>query len=129
MIRIAGVIIPENKQIPFALSIIKGIGPTQARAIADALSIPRTTKIGSLDEEKLNEIRVYITANYVTEGDLVRDTKSNIKRLKDINSWRGLRHKAGLPARGQTTKNNNRTVRGNKRMTAGSGRAKSASKT
>jgi small subunit ribosomal protein S13 len=82
-----------------------------------------------LDEEKLNEVRTYITANYVTEGDLIRDVKSNIKRLKDIASWRGLRHKAGLPVRGQTTKNNNRTVRGNKRNTAGSGRAKAASKT
>ena len=129
MIRIAGVIIPENKQFTFAISIVKGVGPTQAKKIADALNIPRNTKMRELDEEKLNEVRTYITANYVTEGDLVRDIKSNIKRLKDIASWRGLRHKAGLPVHGQTTKNNNRTVRGNKRNTAGSGRAKAASKT
>ncbi len=129
MIRIAGVIIPEDKQFLFAITNIKGVGPTTAKKISDALGIPRTTKMKELDEEKINEIRVHITANYVTEGDLVRDVKSNIKRLKDISSWRGLRHKAGLPVRGQSTKNNNRTIRGNKRMTAGSGRAKSASKT
>ena len=129
MIRIAGVIIPEDKQFVFAISIVKGVGPTQAKKIADALSIPRNIKMKELDEEKLNEVRNYIAANYVTEGDLSRDIRSNIKRLKDISSWRGLRHKAGLPVRGQTTKNNNRTVRGNKRMTAGSGRAKAASKT
>lgn len=129
MIRIAGVNIPEDKQFPFALSIIKGIGPTQARKIADALKITYSTKISALTEDQINEVRNYITANYVVEGDLMRDVRSSIKRLKDINSWRGLRHKAGLPTRGQSSKNNNRTVRGNKRMTAGSGKAKAASKT
>ncbi|GAB4144109.1 MAG: 30S ribosomal protein S13 [Patescibacteria group bacterium] len=129
MIRIAGVTVPDDKWFPYALSVIKGIGPSNARKIADALGINYRTKMKDLSEDKINEVRTYITENYVVEGDLIRDTKANIKRLKDISAWRGLRHKAGLPVRGQTTKNNNRTIRGNKRITAGSGRAKSASKT
>lgn len=129
MIRIAGVNVDDHKWFAYAITAIKGIGPTSARKIAADLKIPLRTKLKDLSEDRLTEVRNLITNSYVVEGDLVREVRSNIKRLKDINSWKGLRHKAGLPTRGQSTKNNNRTVRGNRRITAGSGRSKSASKT
>ena len=129
MIRIAGVNIPENMKFRFGLSLIKGIGSSNVLKMTTALKIDPMIRISELSEDQLTEIRVYITANYVTEGDLLREERSNIKRYIDTNSWKGLRHKSKLPVRGQSTKNNNRTVRGNKRVTAGSGKAKSASKT
>jgi small subunit ribosomal protein S13 len=129
MIRISGVNIDDRKKFRFGISIIKGIGPSNAVQIAKDLKFDPQIIISKLSEDQLTQIRNYITENFVVEGDLVREEKTNIKRQKDIASWRGLRHKAGLPVRGQTTKNNNRTVRGNKRITAGSGKAKAASKT
>jgi small subunit ribosomal protein S13 len=129
MIRIAGVNVKGDKQARFALTPIKGIGPTTVKVILNKLEIPFDTKLDDLDEKVIVKLRLEIEGNHMIESDLRRFNNANIKRLIDINSHRGLRHKAGLPTRGQTTKTNSRTVRGNKRGTGGSGKAKSASKT
>jgi small subunit ribosomal protein S13 len=129
MIRIAGVNIKGDKQAKFALTPIKGIGPTNVKVILKKMGISLETKLDDLDEQAIVSLRSEIESNYLIEADLRRFNNANIKRLIDINSHRGLRHKAGLPVRGQTTKTNSRTVRGNKRGAAASGRAKSASKT
>jgi small subunit ribosomal protein S13 len=130
MIRIAGVNIREDKHAKFALTPIKGIGPTNVKIILKKLDIALDTKLGTLDEQTIVKLRSEIEGGgWLIEADLRRFNTANIKRLIDINCHRGLRHKAGLPVRGQTTKTNSRTARGNKRGTGGSGRAKSASKT
>jgi small subunit ribosomal protein S13 len=130
MIRIAGVNISETKQARFALTPIKGIGPSNVKVILTKLEIPFDAKLGTLDEQTIVKLRSHIeTQSGLIEADLRRFNNSNIKRLIDINSHRGRRHKAGLPVRGQTTKTNSRTIRGNKRLTGGSGKTKSAAKT
>jgi small subunit ribosomal protein S13 len=129
MIRIAGVNIKGDKQAKFALTPIKGIGPTNVKVILKKMGISLETKLDDLDEQQIVSLRSEIESNYLIEADLRRFNNANIKRLIDINSHRGLRHKAGLPVRGQTTKTNSRTVRGNKKGAAASGRAKAASKT
>jgi small subunit ribosomal protein S13 len=129
MIRIAGVTLKENKQARFALTPIKGVGKNNVKKILLELKIKPTDTLGSLEEPKIISLRNYIETNFIVESDLRRQQQSNIKRLVDINSWKGKRHKSGLPVRGQTTRTNSRTRRGNVRKTAGSGRAKAASKT
>lgn len=129
MIRIAGVNLDPKKQTRFAITSIKGIGKSNVKVVLDELGIDPKVKLGDLDEKALVKMRSHIEDNYIVEADLVREIKANIKRYKDTKSYRGLRHAAGMPVRGQRTKTNSRTVRGNKRMTAGSGRAGAAQKT
>ncbi|PIT94440.1 30S ribosomal protein S13 [Candidatus Falkowbacteria bacterium CG10_big_fil_rev_8_21_14_0_10_39_9] len=128
-VRIAGVTIPTEKRVVIALTYIFGIGNTKAAKILASAKINPSTRVNDLSDEEVNKIREIIEKHNLVEGDLRRDTASNIKRLKEIGSLRGSRHAKNLPARGQRTKTNSRTVRGNKRVTMGSGRAKSAQKT
>lgn len=129
MLRIAGVIIPENKKIIVSLAYIYGIGQSLARKIVSNLKIDASKKTSELTEEEANKLRDFIEKNYKIEGGLKREIQSNIKRLKEIGSYRGSRHSRGLPVRGQRTKTNSRTRRGNVRKTVGSGRKKSSEKT
>jgi len=122
MPRIAGVNIPDNKRIEVGLTYIYGIGKSLSRKILNQLKINPNKKGGDLSAEEVNELKEIIEKNYKVEGELRREIMMNIKRLKDINCWRGLRHLRGLPVRGQTTRTNSRTVRGNVRRTMGSGR-------
>ena len=129
MPRIAGVNIPENKRIEISLSYIYGIGPSLARKILDLMKIDANKKASELSPKEVNDLKDYIEKNYKIEGDLRRQIMINVKRLKDVGAWRGLRHIKGLPVRGQRTKTNNRTVRGNVRKTMGSGRKPAATPT
>ena len=122
MSRIAGVNIPENKQIETALTYIYGIGRSLSKKILAETKINPQIKAVKLTPNEVNILKEAIEKNYKIEGELRREQMMNIKRLKDIGSWRGIRHIKGLPARGQRTKTNNRTVRGNVRKTVGSGR-------
>jgi len=129
MPRIAGVVIPDNKQIETALTYIHGIGRSLSKKIiADTKIDPRTRAV-KLTPQELGQLKDIIEKNYKIEGDLRREKMMAIKRLKDIGSWRGLRHIKGLPVRGQRTKTNTRTVRGNVRKTVGSGRKPPAEST
>ena len=123
MIRIAGVNVDSNKHARFALTVVKGIGKTNVKELLLKLNIGFDTKLDDLSEDQLVLLRNQVDT-YLIEADLKRFNQTNIKRLIDINSHRGLRHKANLPVRGQTTKTNSRTVRGNKRLTGGSGKIK-----
>jgi small subunit ribosomal protein S13 len=128
-VRIAGVNIPNNKRVEIALTYIYGIGlPLSQKILAD-LKINPDIRVNDLTDEQTNSLRNKIEKNYPVEGDLKREVISNIKRLKDIKCYRGTRHSKGLPARGQRTKTNNRTVRGNVRKTTGSGRKDASQKT
>ena len=122
MPRIAGVNIPEQKQIETALTYIYGIGRSLSRKILIETKINPQTKAAQLSAVEVNKLKELIEKNYKIEGELRREKMMNIKRLKDIGSWRGIRHIKGLPVRGQRTKTNTRTVRGNVRKTVGSGR-------
>lgn len=122
MPRIAGVNIPENKRIEISLTYIYGIGRPLSKKILNELNIGLDKKAQDLTPKELNDLKELIEKNYKIEGDLRRQIMINIKRLKDIGAWRGLRHIKGLPVRGQRTKTNTRTVRGNVRKTMGSGR-------
>ncbi len=128
MARIAGVVIPTEKQVQVALTYIYGIGPKTARDILAAAKIKPTTRVKDLTEAEERTLRDVIDNQYVTEGDLGRLVANNIKRLKDINAYRGLRHKAGLPTRGQRTRTNARTRKG-KAVAVGGSQPKAASKT
>lgn len=128
-VRIAGVILPNNKRIEIALMYLYGIGKTLSGRILDELKIDRNTRTQNLTEEQTNKLREFIEKNFRVEGDLKRDILANIKRYKEIGCYRGARHAKGLPARGQRTKTNSRTVRGNVRRTMGSGRRKEGLKT
>lgn len=129
MIRISGVNINDKKQARFALTPIKGVGKSNIKDILEAVKIDPKVKLETLDEKVVVQLRAHIEENYQTEADLTRQHRANIKRLVDINSYRGGRHKKKLPARGQTTRTNSRTVRGNVRQTGASGRAKTGAKT
>ena len=129
MARIAGVNIPTNKRVHIALTYIHGIGPNKAREICKKVEIEAHRRVNDLTEQEVINIRETIDQDHMVEGDLRRDVLANIKRLKEIGSYRGNRHARRLPSRGQRTKTNNRTVRGNVRATAGSGRVKAAAKT
>lgn len=128
MARISGVTIPLEKQVLISLTYIYGIGPTHAKQIVAATKVDPTTRVKDLTEGELDAIRSEIDKNYTVEGDLQRIVTGNIKRLKDIQAYRGVRHKAGLPVRGQRTRTNGRTKRG-KRVAVGGTQKKAASKT
>jgi small subunit ribosomal protein S13 len=127
MPRIAGVNIPENKRIVISLTYIYGIGDALSKKILEEMKIDENKKASDLSAKEVNDLKTLIEKNYKIEGDLRRQIMINIKRLKDVGAWRGLRHIKGLPVRGQRTKTNNRTVRGNVRKTMGSGRKPAAS--
>jgi small subunit ribosomal protein S13 len=129
MPRIAGVNIPENKQIKIGLSYIYGIGPVNSLKVLAMAKIDPTRKSADLNQEEILRLKEIIEKNYKIEGELRREIMMNVKRLKDINCWRGVRHIKGLPVRGQRTKTNNRTIRGNVRKTVGSGRKPAAEPT
>ncbi len=119
--RIAGVTIPDTKQLAYSLPLIFGIGPTRARKILAVAGVPTSKKGNELSSEEEQKIRS-LTEEFTIEGELRREIGQNIKRLKDIRSARGERHSRGLPVRGQRTKTNSRTRRGNVRKTMTSGR-------
>jgi len=129
MPRIAGVNIPENKRIEISLTYIYGIGNSLSKKILKEMNIDINKKASDLSAKEVNDLKSFIEKNYKIEGDLRRQIMINIKRLKDVGAWRGMRHAKGLPVRGQRTKTNNRTVRGNVRKTMGSGRKPSATPT
>ena len=120
--RISGITIPDEKHLSYALTAVYGIGLTRSKNILDELTIEHTTKATDLTTDQENAIREKIEA-FTIEGELKRTVSGNIKRLKDIQSYRGSRHAKGLPARGQNTKSNARTLKGAKK-TMGSGRRK-----
>jgi small subunit ribosomal protein S13 len=128
MARISGVTIPTEKQVQISLTYVYGIGPAFAKQILAAVNVDPTTRVKDLTERELDDIRSEIDKNYTVEGDLQRIVTGNIKRLRDISTYRGIRHKAGLPVRGQRTRTNGRTKRG-KRIAVGGSQPKSASKT
>ncbi|MCH8847378.1 MAG: 30S ribosomal protein S13 [Chloroflexi bacterium] len=119
MARIAGVDVPDNKRVEIALRTIYGIGPTRARHIADQASVSGNPRISELGDAELTRIREIIDRNYMVEGDLRREVNDNIRRLIDIGSYRGIRHRRGLPVHGQRTRTNARTKRGNRKTVAG----------
>ena len=125
--RILGITLPENKRLEFALTAIYGIGNSRAKSILLKTKIDAGVKPKDLTVEQENAIRKLIES-YKIEGDLRREVAGNIKRLKDIKSYRGSRHARHLPTRGQRTKTNSRTVRGNVRKTMGSGKRKEEKK-
>jgi len=129
MARIAGVNIPDEKRLEIALTYIHGIGlPRSKRVLAD-LGMNPDLRTKALGENDINKLKDYIEKNFTIEGELKHQRQMNIRRLKDIACYRGIRHAKGLPVRGQKTKTNTRTVRGNIRKTMGSGRKPSAEKT
>ena len=129
MPRIAGINIPENKRIEIALTYIYGIGRSLSQKILKQANIDFNTRAGKLNAEEVNRLRDIAEKRYKIEGDLQREIMLNIKLMKDIKCYRGIRHIKNLPVRGQHTKTNTRTVRGNVRKTMGSGRKPSAEKT
>jgi small subunit ribosomal protein S13 len=124
MARIAGVVIPPNKRLAIALTYIYGIGQTTAEKIVKASGISPETKAKDLTEAQEKTLRDEVEKKYRVEGELRRERLGNIKRLKEIGCFRGSRHVKGLPARGQRSRTNSRTVRGNVRRTMGSGKRK-----
>ena len=129
MARIAGVTIPDNKRIVISLTYMYGIGRSLSEKIVKEADIDPNKLASSLNPEEFNRIREIIEKQYKVEGDLKREIISSIRRLRDIGSWRGIRHAKRLPVRGQRTKTNNRTIRGNVRKTVGSGKKPPASPT
>lgn len=121
--RISGITIPDNKRLEISLTAVYGVGRPRAKEILQKLSIEEGRRANTLTPEEENAIRKEIEG-FKTEGDLKREVAQSIKRLKDIKAYRGTRHQKHLPARGQRTKTNSRTVRGNVRKTMGSGRRK-----
>lgn len=122
MARIAGVEIPDNKRIVIALTYIHGIGKTLSEEVIKETGIDGSVRTKDLTNDQVNQLRNVISEKHLIEGDLRREVRDNVKRLKDIGTYRGHRHEKNLPARGQTSRVNSRTVRGNKRSTVGSGR-------
>lgn len=128
MARISGVNIPEEKQVQISLTYIYGIGPAFASRILEATKIEPTKRVKDLSEAELTKLREEVDSNYNVEGDLQRMVTNNIKRLKDIQAYRGIRHRNNLPSRGQRTRTNGRTRRG-KRVAVGGSQPKAATKT
>lgn len=128
MARISGVTIPSEKQVQIALTYVYGIGPKSAAGILKAADVELTVRVKDLNDGEISRIQEVINNNYTVEGELQRIVSGNIKRLKDIGAYRGLRHKMSLPSRGQRTKTNARTRRG-KKITVGGTAKKVASKT
>ena len=129
MARIAGVNIPDEKRIEAALPYIYGVGLSLSKKILAATSVNPDKRTKELTETEMNRIREYIEKGYKVEGELRQQVLLNIKRLKETGAYRGIRHIKGLPVRGQRTKTNSRTRRGNVRKTAGSGRKNASEKT
>lgn len=119
MARISGVTIPSEKQVQIALTYVYGVGPKTAGDILAAAKVEPTVRVKDLTDAEISRIQDFINENYTVEGELQRIVAGNIKRLKDINAYRGLRHKASLPSRGQRTKTNARTRRGRKSTVGG----------
>lgn len=128
MARISGVTIPDGKQLHVALTYVYGIGPKTASDIVSAAKVEPTVRVKDLTDAEIGRIQEVINDTYTVEGELQRVVATNIKRLKDINAYRGLRHKQNLPSRGQRTRTNARTRRG-KRSAVGGAQPKAASKT
>jgi small subunit ribosomal protein S13 len=129
MARIAGVNLPVEKRVVIALTYIYGIGRVQAQKIVAQANVSPDTRVKNLPEDEVNRLREIIEKNFKVEGELRREVMMNIKRLKEIGSYRGSRHAKHLPSRGQRTKTNSRSVRGNVRKTMGSGRKAAGQKT
>lgn len=127
--RVSGITIPQNKQVGIALTYIYGIGLTTSKKILSKARIDETLRVKDMSQEQEDMVRSIIEKEFKTEGDLRREIQSNVKRLKDIKSYRGIRHIRHLPVRGQRTKTNSRTVRGNKRNLATSGKKPAGQKT
>jgi small subunit ribosomal protein S13 len=128
MARLSGVTIPDEKQVQISLTYIYGIGLKSSQDILDQAKVEPTVRVKNLNDAELGRIQEIISNNYTIEGELQRIVTGNIKRLRDINAYRGLRHKASLPSRGQRTRTNARTRRGRK-ITVGGTAKKAASKT
>lgn len=127
MPRIVGVNIPENKRMEIALTYIFGIGRSLSKKILAKAEIDSSVKASEITSQQTQRLKKIIESEYKIEGGLKRDIITNIRRLKSVNCWRGSRHIRGLPVRGQNTRTNSRTVRGNVRRTVGSGRRKAPS--
>ena len=128
MARIEGVDLPRNKRAEVGLTYLFGVGPTRSREILAATKISPDTRIKDLTEAEVAAIREFVSKNYKVEGDLRREQQMNIKRLNEIGSYRGLRHRRNLPVRGQRTRTNSRTRKGTKKTVAGRGRRRGAKK-
>lgn len=128
MARIEGVDLPRNKQVAVALTYIYGIGPTRSKHTLTATGIAPDVRVKDLSEAEVQALREYIGSNYRVEGDLRREVQLNIKRLQEIGTYRGLRHRRALPVRGQRTRTNARTRKGKKKTVAGRGRRRGAKK-
>ena len=128
MARIEGVDLPRNKRVEVGLTYLYGIGPTRAHEILTHTKVNPDIRIKDLSEADVAAIREYISKNYAVEGDLRREVQMNIKRLIEIGSYRGLRHRRNLPVNGQRTKTNARTRKGVKKTVAGRGRRRGAKK-
>jgi small subunit ribosomal protein S13 len=128
MARISGVTIPSEKQVHIALTYVYGIGPKTSATILEAARVEPTVRVKNLTDDEVSRIQEFINEKYTVEGELQRIVNGNIKRLKDIGAYRGLRHKQNLPSRGQRTKTNARTRRGRK-LTVGGTAKKTPSKT
>lgn len=128
MARLAGVNIPDNKQVQVALTYIYGIGPKSSDDILTTAKVTPTVRVKDLTDAELSKLQEVVTNNYTVEGELQRVVTGNIKRLKDIKTYRGIRHQASLPTRGQRTRTNARTKRG-KKVTVGGTAKKVAAKT
>ncbi len=129
VVRIAGLTLPANKRVEIALTYLYGIGLTRSKLILDQTKVDPNTRVVKLTEAEAAKLRDAVEKQFKVEGDLKREVLLNIKRLKEIGAYRGSRHSKNLPTRGQRTKTNSRTVRGNVRRTMGSGRKASAEKT
>ncbi|MEI6288683.1 MAG: 30S ribosomal protein S13 [bacterium] len=128
-VRIAGVTLPNEKRVEIGITYILGIGRNLADKILVEAKVDPSIRVKNLTDDQANTLRNIIEKEYRVEGELRREVLSNIKRLKEIKSYRGTRHSKNLPARGQRTKTNNRTLRGNVRKTSGSGRKDTGQKT
>jgi len=128
MARIEGVDLPRNKRTEVGLTYLFGVGPTRARQILAATKVSPDTRIKDLTEAEVTAIREFISKNYKVEGDLRREQQMNIKRLIEIGSYRGLRHRRNLPVHGQRTRTNSRTRKGTKKTVAGRGRRRGGKK-
>jgi small subunit ribosomal protein S13 len=128
MARIEGVDLPRDKRVEIGLRYIYGVGPTRAKEIIDATGVDPDIRVKDLTDGDISKMREYIGSNYTVEGDLRRQVQMNIKRLMEIGSYRGLRHRRGLPVHGQRTKTNARTRKGPKKTVAGRGRRRGVGK-
>ncbi len=128
MARIEGVDLPRNKRVEVGLTYLFGVGPTRAQEILAATKVNPDTRVKDLTEAEVTAMREFISKNYKVEGDLRREQQMNIKRLIEIGSYRGLRHRRNLPVRGQRTRTNSRTRKGSKKTVAGRGRRRGATK-